>query len=70
VRLAARVAKLEAKVPPAPVGCDACRGRTMWFDSQLGHAVVSGRNVPTCGACGRLLPTPLKVIAGVDPEAI
>jgi hypothetical protein len=70
VKLAARVKRLEKLAPPPVVGCETCRGRMMWFDSQLGHAVVSGRSVPTCGACGRQLPTPLKVIAGVDPEAI
>jgi hypothetical protein len=70
MRLAARVKKLERSLPPPVVGCEVCRERMMWFDSQLGHEVVSGRSVPTCGACGRLLPTPLKVIAGVDPGAI
>jgi hypothetical protein len=52
-RLAARIAKLEARMPPPTVGCDACRGRTVFGLGQFETAERGGRAVNVCAACGR-----------------
>jgi hypothetical protein len=53
VRLAARVAKLEAKRPPPAVGCDVCRGRLiLGLGEYVEHQEAGGYRY-TCAACGR-----------------
>jgi hypothetical protein len=49
VRLAARVKRLEAKIPPAPEGCDDCRGRLLFCLGQY----VKHEDHYTCAACNR-----------------
>jgi len=67
-RLAARIGRLEKIIPRPEPGCDLCRGRLLWFDKHFTHVEVNGNMVPACASCARLLPAPIKVISGIDPD--
>ena len=69
-RLAARIGKLERLRPPPPPGCNRCRGQFVWCDRELTRVEVNGKSAHACGACGRVLKAPFKMIVGIDPGAL